>query len=64
MVTKLSDQFHDLINFDVPRIMLSPVEDRGGYISDNHENGLIQKDIKYAENGFIAKYCMENGIND
>ena len=64
METKVSEQFHGLINFKVPRITLSSVEERGGYISDKHGNDSIQKDIKYAKDGFIAKYCMENVIND
>jgi hypothetical protein len=60
MVTKFSEQFQELINIDVPREMLSSVEDRGGYIFKKSKNDLIQTDIKYAEDGFIAKYCMEN----
>lgn len=60
MVMKFSEEFQDLIDFDVPRKMLSSVEDRGGYLSEKHENDLIQAEIKYAEDGFIAKYCMEN----
>lgn len=49
MEIKFSEQFQDLINFDVPRKMFSSVE-----------NNNFKKDIKYAEDGFIAKYCMDD----
>ncbi len=48
IVIKFSEQFQELINFDIPREMLSSVK-----------CGHIEDELKYAENGFIEKYCME-----
>lgn len=41
-----------------PEIVLSGIEERGGYISRNKKAQVRVKATKHAKNGFIEKFCV------
>lgn len=63
MIRNFSEQFHMLINEDVPRTFLKSQESRSGHLDEaDYGKMLDDYDEKFPvpEDGFIAHYCREN----
>lgn len=39
-------------------LMLPSVENKGGYLCQNHPVMTVKKEIQCADNAFIEKYCL------
>lgn len=62
MIRNFSEQFHMLINEDVPRKFLRSQDSRSGHLNEEDYGQMLNNyDEKFPvpEDGFIANYCME-----
>jgi hypothetical protein len=41
-----------------PKIVLSGIEERGGYLNSSKKVQLFKEPKKHAKNGFIEKFCL------
>lgn len=60
MKAEFRERYKELINENVERVRLKPIEDRGGYLSERgDEPTVLFKGVPlcYAENGFVNTYC-------
>lgn len=62
MVRKFSEEFHALLNEDVPRQFMRSQDSRSGHLDESDYGKMINSydgDYPISEDGFIAHYCKE-----